>query len=253
MGRKAPFFMRFVQELDTWGGMQTVLVVEDEPVTRQRLVVALERSGFGVVEAESAEGARRILARSKPIVVLLDLGLPGENGLELARELGGDPDIGVIIVTQRTDSAARIEGLGLGADDYVCKPFEQDELMLRIRNLRQRVAAARKTGGGTRIRFDGWTMDMDGRTLSHPENGPVSLTRNEFDVLSALARNQGKVMSRDRILDVTGGADRVSFDRAVDSTIKRLRKKIERNPSAPDLVKTVHGVGYVFAAQVDID
>lgn len=231
-------------------GRAHVLIVEDEPVTRAKLAAQLSGEGFDVSEAADAREMRIIVARSLPDVVLLDINLPDESGLMLARDLRAKSSVGIILVTARQDDTDRIVGLELGADDYVTKPFNPRELAVRVRNLIRRVApsmAAERSASGVYI-FAGWRLDCDARQLNSPAGEPVRLTRGEFDVLAALARNAGRALSRDQLLDLTQHDGEAVIDRTIDVLVGRLRRKIEGDPKQPAIIVTVHGIGYRLVA-----
>jgi two-component system torCAD operon response regulator TorR len=223
-----------------------VLIVEDEPVTRAKLAAYLVAEGFEVSVAADARDMKAVVARALPDVVLLDINLPDESGLILARELRAKSSVGIILVTSRRDETDRIVGLEIGADDYITKPFNPRELAVRVRNLQRRVApsmAAERSATG-QYSFAGWRLDCDARQLFSPEGESVRLTRGEFDVLSALARNAGRALTRDQLLDLTQHDGEAVIDRTIDVLVGRLRRKIEANSRAPAIILTVHGIGY---------
>ena len=227
-----------------------ILVVEDEPVTRAKLVAYLEGEGFEVSAATDARDMKTIVARAIPDVVLLDINLPDDKGLTLVRELRARSSVGIILVTARDDETDRIVGLEIGADDYVTKPFNMRELAVRVRNLQRRVAplmAAERSASGQFV-FAGWRLDCDARLLFSPAGDTVRLTRGEFDVLAALARNAGRALSRDQVHDLTRHDGEAVIDRTIDVLVGRLRRKIEVDPRQPCIIVTVHGVGYRLAA-----
>ncbi|WP_254434864.1 response regulator [Magnetospirillum sp. UT-4] len=227
-----------------------MLIVEDEPVTRSKLAAQLTAEGFLVSEAGDARDMRTIVSRSVPDVVLLDINLPDESGLILARDLRAKSSVGIILVTARQDETDRIVGLELGADDYVTKPFNPRELAVRVRNLIRRVApsmAAERQASGV-FGFAGWRLDCDARQLISPAGESVRLTRGEFDVLAALARNPGRALTRDQLLDLTQHDGEAVIDRTIDVLVGRLRRKIEADPKHPAIILTVHGIGYRLAS-----
>ncbi|MFO1061566.1 MAG: response regulator [Dongiaceae bacterium] len=224
-----------------------VLVVEDDPVGRQTLAAYLARENHRVSEAENGDAMRRILAAGDVDVVMLDINLPGEDGLSLLRELRRRSEVGVIMVTSRDDQVDRIVALELGADDYVTKPYNMRELLPRTKNLARRVAAARRASEeDTRHAFEGWVIDIPHWTLTSPAGEEVRLTRAEFELLAAFVRRRGRVLTRDSLIDQVSGRDRDPLDRTIDVLVGRLRRKIEKDPASPRLIQTVHGVGYVF-------
>ncbi|MEW5727886.1 MAG: response regulator [Pseudomonadota bacterium] len=227
-----------------------VLIVEDEPVTRAKLAAHLVGEGFQVSEAADARDMRTIVSKTVPDVVLLDINLPDESGLILARDLRAKSSVGIILVTARQDETDRIVGLELGADDYITKPFNPRELAVRVRNLIRRVAptmAAERSATGV-FTFGGWRLDCDARQLTSPDGEAVRLTRGEFDVLAALARNAGRALTRDQLLDLTQHDGDAVIDRTIDVLIGRLRRKIEADPKRPAIIMTVHGIGYRLVA-----
>ena len=227
-----------------------VLIVEDEPVTRAKLAAYLTAEGFQVSEAADARDMKAIVAKTIPDVVLLDINLPDESGLILARELRAKSSVGIILVTARQDETDRIVGLEIGADDYITKPFNPRELAVRVRNLQRRVAptmAAERSASGI-YSFAGWRLDCDARQLTSPTGESVRLTRGEFDVLAALARNAGRALTRDQLLDMTQHDGEAVIDRTIDVLVGRLRRKIEDDSRHPGIILTVHGVGYRLIA-----
>ena len=231
-----------------------VLVVEDDTVTRSKLVGYFQNEGYQVSEAESGEQMRDTLQSDEVDLVMLDINLPGEDGLMLTRELRSQSDIGIILVTGRTDSIDKIVGLEMGADDYVPKPFELRELLVRVKNLLWRIAAARRgidvdeqqKNTGNVIRFAEWTFDVPRRALS--KNGePVKLTKAEYELLVALSSYPNQVLSRERILNMISHRVDAPNDRTIDVLIRRMRAKMEFDPKNPQIFVTVHGEGYMFA------
>jgi len=229
-------------------GAEHILVVEDEPVTRAKLAGYFEAEGYRVSEAADGEEMWRRLSRDWVDLVLLDINLPGEDGLYLTRRLRARFDIGIILVTGRTDEIDRIVGLEIGADDYVTKPFNQRELLARVKNLLRRVAAARTADTPT-MRFNDWEFDLRRRRLVAPDGRTVPLTRAEYELLAAFVRHPGVVMNRDRLLAHVTHRTWDPSDRTIDVLVGRLRRKLERDPKTPELIITAHGEGYVFAAE----
>jgi len=231
-----------------------VLVVEDDVVTRSKLVGYFQNEGYQVSEAESGEQMRDMLQSNAIDLVMLDINLPGEDGLMLTRELRSLSDIGIILVTGRTDSIDKIVGLEMGADDYVTKPFELRELLVRVKNLLWRISAARNSSGSDSaakqddnvVRFGEWTFDVQRRALSR--NGePVKLTKAEYELLVALSSYPNQVLSRERILNMISHRVDAPNDRTIDVLIRRMRAKMEFDPKNPQIFVTVHGEGYMFA------
>ncbi len=229
-----------------------IVVVEDEPVTRAKLVGYFEREGYAVSEAENGDAMHEVLSGREADLVLLDINLPGEDGLFLTRWLRGqNADIGIILVTGRTDEVDRIVGLEMGADDYVTKPFNYRELLARAKNLLRRATSARQARpAGDEVRFSGWRFDPATRRLMSPDDVKIELTRAEFELLSALVKHPGIVMTRDRLLDNVSHRKWDPNDRTIDVLVRRLRQKIEVDPTKPEIILTAHGEGYLFAAEM---
>ncbi|CAE6906830.1 two-component system response regulator TorR [Vibrio sp. B1FLJ16] len=231
-----------------------VLVVEDDIVTRSKLAGYFQSEGYTVSEAESGAEMREVLQAEKVDLIMLDINLPGEDGLMLTRELRSQSDIGIILVTGRTDSIDKIVGLEMGADDYVTKPFELRELLVRVKNLLWRISIARDGSSKAAseaneqhiVRFGEWTFDIQRRALSR--NGePVKLTKAEYELLVALSSHPNKVLSRERILNMISHRVDAPNDRTIDVLIRRMRAKMEFDPKNPQIFVTVHGEGYMFA------
>lgn len=225
-----------------------VLVVEDDPVTRYSMCQRMENEGFTVFEANSIAEARKQFKSGAPSVVILDINLPDGKGTSLVKNFQSASNPGIIFVTQKSDRIDRLRSLELGADDFITKPVDLAELVIRVRNLAKRTTASEQSGviGEDDIKFGRWQLNLAARTLVSVEGEDVSLTRGEFDTLVALVTNAGKVLNRDQILDITGGSESVNYDRAVDAMIRRLRKKIEVDSRSPEFIVTLYGVGYVF-------
>jgi two-component system torCAD operon response regulator TorR len=225
---------------------QHIVVVDDDRVTREMLAVYFAGEGFFVSQAADAEELARVTERRPADLLLLDIRLPGKDGLTLTRELREKSEIGIILITSRSDKVDRILGLELGADDYVTKPFDERELLPRVRNLLRRVAAARRVQEQPVYRFEEWMLDLGRRELRSDKQGQVPLTTAEFDLLRTFVQNPGRPLTRDQLLGSRPDSRGEPFDRTVDTLIRRLRRKIEAEPDAPHLIVTVHGTGYVF-------
>ncbi|MEO1489589.1 MAG: response regulator transcription factor [Pseudomonadota bacterium] len=239
----------------------SILLVDDEPTLREPLAEYLTGQGFAVTEAESAAKARTILAAAdsdpartgRPDIVLLDIMMPGEDGLSFCRHLVETRALPVIFLTAKTEATDRIVGLELGADDYVVKPFEPRELVARIRTVLRRVARGNTPEADAddwHYAFEGWRLDPLKRKLSDPEGITVPISTAEFRLLRAFLDNARNVMDRDQLLDMVQGRTAHLFDRAVDNQVSRLRRKIEVDSRHPQFIQTVRGGGYRFAAQV---
>lgn len=233
-----------------------VLVVEDEPVTRARLAGYFRKEGYQVSEASDGQQLHDIMASESIDLVMLDINLPGEDGLSLTRTLRHQSDVGIILVTGRTDMVDRVVGLEMGADDYVVKPFELRELLVRVKNLLWRISLAKQNQLGTeevaedhQLRFAHWQLDTQRRQLS--SNGEeVFLTGAEYELLLAFALNPGMVLNRERLMNLVSHRHSTAGDRTIDTLIRRLRSKLEQDPRKPRLLKTIHGEGYLFTENV---
>ena len=228
----------------------TLLVVDDDPEIRELTQAYLSQQGFTVGCVDSGEAMDRHLADHAVDLVILDLMLPGEHGLSIARRLKNAGNIPVIIVSAQGDEVDRIVGLEVGADDYIAKPFNPRELVARVRAVLRRVRQDRETvaAGDNEIRFGPFVLDLAAHSLLK-DGVPVPLTSGEFDLLTILAENPNKVLNRDRILDLLTGAERSPFDRSIDVRVTRLRSKIEQDPSRPVYIKTIWGKGYMFSPE----
>ncbi len=234
---------------------ERILIVDDEEGIRELLVNYLGEFGFEVASVSSGDEMRRYLDDHGVDLVLLDLGLPDDDGLVLARELRERVDgPGIIIVTGRGQPVDRIVGLELGADDYVSKPFDLRELVARVRSVLRRLkgdTAPAPAGAPCEcFDFDGWRVDLASRSLTRPDGASVALTTGEFDLLVTFVRNPNRALSRDQLMELLYHREAGPYDRAIDVQVGRLRRKIERDPAEPELIKSVRGVGYLFAARV---
>jgi two-component system phosphate regulon response regulator OmpR len=227
-----------------------VLVVEDEADLRDAVAEYLGRNGFVVRAVGNAAAARTALGEAPCDVVLLDLNMPGEDGLSLARWMRVQPACpGIIMVTAASDLADRVVGLELGADDYLGKPFALRELLARVRALARRLLDARprvRDQQARRIAMGHNILDLGTRRLTTPDGTEVPLTAMEFDLLAAFAERPGRVLSREQLLDLAHDKDSDPFDRSIDVRITRIRRKIEVDPAHPRIIRTVRGTGYVF-------
>ena len=230
-----------------------ILLVDDEPTLRDPLGEYLAGQGFAVTPAESAAAARSELTALRPDLVLLDVMMPGEDGLSLCRHLVETQGLPVIFLTAKGEAMDRILGLELGADDYVVKPFEPRELVARIRTVLRRVdrsAAPQAEMEDWHYQFESWQLDPLKRKLIDPEGVTVPISTAEFRLLRAFLDSPRQVLDRDLLLDLVQGRTAHLFDRAVDNQVSRLRRKIEADTSDPQLILTVRGGGYRFAASV---
>ena len=228
-----------------------VVIVDDEAVTRAKLAGYVEAAGHRATEAEDGAEMRKILERDPADLILLDINLPGEDGLDLTRELRNGSDIGIILVTGRTDEVDRIVGLEIGADDYVTKPFVPRELLARIKSVLRRVGGTIRADQPVK-RFSGWTFDSRTRRLVSPTGEREALTRAEFELLNAFVERPNLVLSRERLLGLITHRAWYPSDRTVDVLVRRLRRKIEADPKHPEIIVTAHGEGYVFVAEINV-
>jgi DNA-binding response OmpR family regulator len=225
------------------GAMTTVLVVDDEPIVRDVVVRYLQRDGIDTLEAAAGETARELIETASPQLVVLDVMLPGIDGLALCRWIRSRGELPVIMLTARGEEADRIVGLELGADDYVTKPFSPRELAVRVRTVLRRTASA--PAAAERLVFDDLVVDARAREVE-VEGRPLRLTAKEFDLLFFLASNPREVFSRDQLMDRVWGYAAALDTGTVTVHIQRLRSKIERDPKSPCRLETVWGVGYRF-------
>jgi DNA-binding response OmpR family regulator len=235
--------------------VQHVLAVDDDPAMRQLIADYLSDQDFRVSTAADGREMARVIEESIVDLVVLDLKLANEDGLKLLRELRASSSLPVIVLTgHRRDEVDRIVGLELGADDYLTKPFSPRELLARIRAVLRRAAASEaapaREGKGTKYRFAGWELNMRTRRLTSPTGDPVPLTKGELNLLLAFLRAPQQVLSREQLLAASRLLDDEVYDRSVDVQILRLRRKLETDPSEPELIRTERGAGYVFAAPV---
>jgi two-component system OmpR family response regulator len=229
-----------------------ILLVDDERSIRDPLARYLEKQGYRVTEAANASLAREALKGYDIDAVLLDIMMPGEDGLSLTRHLAENAGPPVILLTARSEEADRIVGLEIGADDYVVKPFSPRELVARIRVVLRRASGpAQGNGNGTTIwSFDGWQLRVAEQQLLDPHGALVPLSSGEYRLLEALIERAGHVLNRDQLLDLTRGRLAGPFDRAIDNQVSRLRRKIEPDPKDPKYIKTIWGGGYRFSIEV---
>lgn len=230
-----------------------VIVVEDEGDIREPLARYLTRNHFQVTAVGSAEAARRALASGTCDLLLVDIMLPGEDGLSLTRQVLATTDIPVMLVTARTEMVDRLIGLEVGADDYICKPFDARELVARMRTVLRRVRRTTDVADASasqRFTFGEWTLEAQTRSLYRDGEAPRPLTTGEYRLLHALVSHPGRVLSRDQLLDLTAGRDAETFDRSIDNQISRVRRRLEDDPRNPRWIKTVWGAGYMLSAKV---
>ncbi len=230
-----------------------LLVVDDHYDIRDSLSVYLSKYGYRVNTASNAAAARKVLATWAIDLVVLDIMMPGEDGLALCRFLRETTGVPIILLTAMTEDTDRVVGLEMGADDYVTKPFNPRELLARIKAVLRRTHALppqRQAWASATLRFDRWALDVRRRELTGADGVAVPLSTAEFVLLSVFLHHPQFVLSRDQLLDLTCGRDADVFDRSIDNRISRLRKKIEADPKRPKLIKTHWGGGYSFTAEV---
>jgi len=235
---------------------QHLAVLDDEADITQLLASYLQSQGFRVSQLHSGRSLLELMAGDPPALVLLDLGLPGEDGFSIARQLREHWHCGLVIVTGRGDSIDKVVGLEVGADDYVTKPFDLRELLARIKAVLRRItpaeplAVATATPPRSKLCFAGWELDTAARRLTGPQAQDVALTSGEFDLLCAFAQHPGRVLSRDFLLESTRGREAAPFDRTIDVQVGRLRKKLEADAEDPQIIKSVRGAGYILVPPV---
>ena len=223
--------------------MRTILVVDDEPKIVQIARDYLERAGFGVVTAGDGRSVLPTVRSAKPDLIVLDLALPGMDGLDVTRALRRESEIPIIMLTARDDEADRLVGLELGADDYIVKPFSPKELVARVRAVLRRWEGAR--AGTAVVRAGDLVLDVP-RMQATVGDRVLSLTPTEFQVLAVMARQPGRIFTRGQLLEAVHGIAVESYERAIDSHIKNIRRKLEPDPRHPRYVLAVHGIGYKF-------
>jgi len=224
-----------------------VLVVDDDPAIREMLADYLGDHGYSVAQAENGKAMRAEMERARPAVVLLDIGLPGEDGLTLARFLREHYEVGIIMVTGASDVVDRVAGLEVGADDYIAKPFDPRELRARLKSVLRRLEkkeSSPKSHG--RVGMGSCFLDLKARTLSDARGRDIPITSMEFELLKALLDHPNQVLTRDQLLGMTRNREWEPFDRSIDIRITRLRRKLEDDPAHPRVIKTVRGAGYMY-------
>ena len=224
--------------------MKSILVVDDEPKIVQLARDYLEHAGFAVITAGDGPTALHAARSSKPDLIVLDLGLPQIDGLDVTRSIRKDSDVPIIMLTARSEESDKLIGLELGADDYLTKPFSPKELVARVRTVLRRTD--RSTSPDEIIRVADLTLDVPRLRLTVGDR-PIELTTTEFQLLTTLARQPGRIFTRGQLLDAVHGIAFESYERAIDAHIKNIRRKIEPNPREPRYILTVYGMGYKFA------
>ena len=234
-------------------GSTHILVVDDHSEIRDLLKRFLEQHGLRVSCARDGKEMKRLLEEREFDLLVLDLMMPGEDGLTLCRELRVKSNLPIIMLTAMGEETDRIIGLEMGADDYLAKPFNPRELLARIKAVMRRTQAETQPAAETLtrdLRFDRWRLDVNRRELVDEDGVGLSLSTAEFDLLKVFLERPQRVLSRDQLLDLARGREAVAFDRAIDTLVSRLRRKLERDPKNPELIKTIWGGGYMFSADV---
>ena len=233
-----------------------IAALDDEIDITLLLAHYLQSHGLRVTQVHDGPSLMTLMDTDPPDLVLLDLGLPGEDGFSIARRIRENWHCGLVIVTGRADSVDKVVGLEVGADDYVTKPFDLRELVARVKAVLRRLtpdtpgSPVPASGCADRLLFAGWQLDTAAHSLRSPQGEPVPLTGGEFDLLQAFARHPGRVLSRDFLLEQTRGREAAPFDRTIDVQVGRLRKKIEADADDPQLIKSVRGAGYILVPPV---
>lgn len=234
-----------------------IAIVEDDPEIRELARALFTREGFEAVACENAAALNVLMATTRPALVVMDVMMPGEDGLSVCRRLVATNGPPVILVTARGEDIDRIIGLEVGADDYLPKPFNPRELVARARAVLRRTARAApppaEAGAehkGEMFRFEGWVLDSASRAFTDPDGQPVELSAGEYDLLTAFVSNPQRVLSRDFLMDWTKGREATPFDRSIDVMMSRLRRKLGDDSAAPRFIRTVRNGGYLFAAHV---
>ncbi len=232
-----------------------ILVVDDDNEIRRLLADYLSRNGYRVSTAANGVEMRKTLAASAPDLVVLDVMMPGTDGLELCREIRAGSELPVIMLTARDEDTDRVVGLEMGADDYLAKPFNPRELLARIKSVLRRTRALppnlRQGRRNTRYRFAGWTLDTASHQLTAPDDVVVSLSGAEYRLLLTFLEHAGAVLSRDQLLDLTRGRDASPFDRSIDVQVSRLRQKLRDDAREPAIIRTLRSEGYVLSSEVE--
>jgi two-component system phosphate regulon response regulator OmpR len=229
-----------------------IVVVDDEPEICEMLADYLGHVGFTVSTAGDGAAMRRILEERAADLVILDINMPGEDGLSLARYLRANAKVGIVMLTAAGEVVDRVVGLEMGADDYLAKPVDMRELLARIRAVLRRMPAHRaavdedRPAPNNKVRLGACELDLDAHKLYDTYGEEVAITSMEFDLLKAFAEHPNRVLSRDQLLDLAHNKDWEPFDRSIDIRIARLRRKIEADPAKPQVIKTVRGAGYIF-------
>ncbi|NBI13438.1 two-component system response regulator ArcA [[Haemophilus] felis] len=231
-----------------------ILIVEDETITRSTLKSIFEAEGYKVFEAADGTQMHQVLSNNQIHLVIMDINLPGKNGLMLARELRETANIALMFLTGRDNEVDKILGLEIGADDYITKPFNPRELTIRARNLLHRTMQDAPRDAKQNLDkycFNGWILDLNSRALINPEGDEFKLPRSEFRAMLHFCENPGKIQTREELLKKMTGRELKPQDRTVDVTIRRIRKHFEDHPNTPEIIATIHGEGYRFCGELE--
>src|SRR5882724_139724 len=231
-----------------------ILMVEDDPEISRLVAEVLRREGFEIEISETGEAMDAVMRRARPDLIVLDLMLPGEDGLSICRRLRQTDNVPILMLSAKSDEIDRVVGLEMGADDYLAKPFGPRELLARVRALLRRARGTPPQPASRRYAFDIFLVELDARSIerSGPNAGPIQLTSAEFDLLACFLQRPRRVLTRDQILDWTRGRSAEPFDRTVDMLISRLRKKLDAASPGSNLITTVRNGGYLFTAQIKL-
>lgn len=229
-----------------------LLVIEDEPITRTQLAAHFQREGYTVLARENASGVEETIKDENVDICLIDINLPGKDGLTLTRELRSRSDVGIILVTGKDEQIDRIVGLESGADDYVTKPFDPRELLSRVKNLLWRLRAQQKQKEqGTQRHFADWILNLNKRELTTPAGGIQALSAGEFHLLLALIDNSGEALNRDQLMNKIRNREWYPDDRYIDVLVGQVRRKFRAHDPGTTFISTIHGTGYLFAPAVN--
>lgn len=232
-----------------------ILVVEDDAFVQKALRLYLEGEGYRITTCDNGADMHALMAKDPADLAIMDLKLPNDDGFDLTKQLRDKYSVGIIILTSKDDAIDRVVGLEIGADDYVTKPWDERELLARIRSVMRRVNE-RQNGAKSSDReqrivtFSGWVLNLDSRELKNPGGSKVELTSGEFSLLNEFIEKAGRVLSRDHLLSAIYSRDWEPFDRSIDVLVTRLRRKVEADSRHPEIIKTVRGTGYMFAAAI---
>ncbi|MBO6950129.1 MAG: response regulator transcription factor [Rhodospirillales bacterium] len=232
-----------------------ILVVEDDAFVQKALRLYLEGEGYRITTCDNGTDMHALMEKDPADLAIMDLKLPNDDGFDLTKQLRDKYSVGIIILTSKDDAIDRVVGLEIGADDYVTKPWDERELLARIRSVMRRVNERKSAAKGSDseqrvVTFSGWFLNLDSRELKDPDGKKVELTSGEFSLLNEFIEKAGRVLSRDHLLSAIYSRDWEPFDRSIDVLVTRLRRKVEADSRHPEIIKTVRGTGYMFAAAI---